>query len=127
MGWKDLFTKNLYVTTPEDPDPFFRPRQYGKPKEEVVKASLEVLAGLSPRWKVAEHRENQGRIRASVAASWLPFADDVDIYVVQGLDGVTKLEIISRAQGGKGDFGRNKKNVREFLSALDAKLQPKAP
>jgi uncharacterized protein (DUF1499 family) len=71
-----------------------------------------------------EHRENQGRIRVSVAAKLLPFADDVDIYVVQGLDGVTKLEILSRAQGGKGDFGRNKKNVREFLSGLDAKPPP---
>ncbi len=126
MGWKDLFTKNLYVTTPEDPDPFFRPRRYSHPKETVVKAALEVVGTLS-RWKVVEHRENQGRIRANVAASFLPFADDVDIYVVQGLDGVTKLEIISRAQGGKGDFGRNKKNIREFLSALDVKLPPAAP
>ena len=126
MGWKDLFTKNLHVTTPEDPDPFFRPRHYARPKGEVVQAVLEVVAGLS-RWKVIEHRENQGRIRASVAAKFLPFADDADIYVVQGLDGVTRLEIISRAQGGKGDFGRNKKNVREFLLALDAKLPPAAP
>ncbi|HVZ81351.1 MAG TPA: DUF1499 domain-containing protein [bacterium] len=126
MGWKDLFTKNLHVTTPEDPDPFFRPRHYSEPKGPVVKAALEAIAGLS-RWKVVEHRENQGRIRASVAAKFLPFADDVDIYVVQGLDGVTKLEIISRAQGGRGDFGRNKKNVRDFLSSLDAKLPPKAP
>ena len=37
-------------------------------------------------------------------------------------DGVTKVEIVSRAQGGKGDFGRNKRNVRELLTALDAEL-----
>lgn len=126
MGWKDLFTKNLHVTTPEDPDPFFRPRRYPKPKEEVVRIVLGTLADL-PRWKVVEHRENQGRVRASVAARFLPFADDVDIYVVQGLDGVTKLEVLSRAQGGQGDFGRNKRNVRDFLTALDAKLPPASP
>ena len=121
MSWKDWFSKNLYVTTPQDPDPFFRPRKYSKTKEEVVKVVQEVIGSLS-RWKVVEYRENQGRIRATCAARLLPFADDVDIYIVQGLDGVTKLEILSRAQGGKGDFGRNKRNLREFLSALDGKL-----
>jgi uncharacterized protein (DUF1499 family) len=123
VSWKDWLTKNLYVTTPQDPDPFFRPRKYTKAKEEVVKAVMEIIAGLS-RWKVVEYRENQGRIRASCTARLLPFADDVDIYIVQGLDGVTKLEILSRAQGGKGDFGRNKRNIREFLSAFDRKLSP---
>ena len=123
MSLKDWLTKNLYVTTPQDPDPFFRPRQYAKSKEEVVSVVLEVLKGL-PRWKLLEHRENQGKIKAARAAKFLPFQDDVDIYVVQGLDGVAKLEILSRAQGGKGDFGRNKRNIREFLSALDAKLTP---
>ncbi len=92
MSWKDLFSKNLYVTAPQDADPLFRPRKYSNTKEEVVKATLEVIAAL-PRWKVVEHRENQGRIRATCAARLLPFADDVDIYIVQGFDGVTKLEI----------------------------------
>jgi uncharacterized protein (DUF1499 family) len=123
VSWKDWLNKNLYVTTPQDPDPFFRPRKYSKTREEVVKVVLEVIGSLS-RWKVVEHRENQGRIRATCAARFLPFADDVDIYIVQSLDGVTKLEILSRAQGGKGDFGRNKRNIREFLSALDGKLPP---
>jgi len=121
LSWKDWFNKNLYVTTPQDPDPFFRPRKYPKTREEVAKVILETLAGMS-RWKVIEHRENQGRVRATCAAKILPFADDVDIYIVQSLDGVTKVEVLSRAQGGKGDFGRNKRNVREFLSALDSKL-----
>lgn len=125
MSLKDWLTKNLYVTTPNDPDPFFRPRKYANTKEEVTRAVLETIGGLK-RWKILEHRENQGRVRASVAAKLLPFADDVDIYVVQGLDGTTKLEVLSRAQGGKGDFGRNKRNLKEFLSALDAVLPPSA-
>jgi len=125
LSLKDWLTKNLYVTTPNDPDPFFRPRKYANTKEEVTRAVLETIGGLK-RWKILEHRENQGRVRASVAAKLLPFADDVDIYVVQGLDGTTKLEVLSRAQGGKGDFGRNKRNLKEFLSALDAVLPPSA-
>jgi uncharacterized protein (DUF1499 family) len=123
LSLKDWLTKNLYVTTPGDPDPFFRPRKYSKTKEEVVRVVLETIGGLK-RWKVLENRENQGRVRASRAAKFLPFADDVDVYIVQGLDGTVKLEIISRAQGGKGDFGRNKRNLKELLSALDAKFPP---
>src|ERR1035441_3955131 len=119
MGWKDWLTKNLYVTTPQDPDPQFRPRKYSKTKEQVAAASLEVIAGLSG-WKRVDYRENQGRIRASRAARFLPFADDVDIYIVQGLDGVTKLEILSRAQGGRGDFGRNKRSEEEHTSELQS-------
>ena len=126
MSWKEWLTKNLYVTAPNNPDPFFHPRKYAKTREEVVQGVQEVLRAL-PRWRVVEHRENQGKIKAARAARFLPFEDDVDIYVVQGMDGVTKLEILSRAQGGKGDFGRNKRNVRDFLLAMDAKLPPLVP
>ena len=123
MNWKEWLTKNLYVTAPNNPDPFFHPRRYAKTREEVVRVVQEVLK-LLPRWRVVEYKENQGKIKAARAARFLPFEDDVDIYVVQGVDGVTKLEILSRAQGGKGDFGRNKRNVRDFLQAMDAKLKP---
>ncbi len=67
MSWKDWLNKNLYVTTPQDPDPFFRPRKYFKTKEEVTQVVLGLIGSL-PRWKVVEHRENQGRVRATCAA-----------------------------------------------------------
>ncbi len=124
MSLKDWLTKNIYVTTPGNPDPFFRPRKYAKSKEEVAEVVQEVLGSLT-RWKVVEYRENQGRIHAT-HATLLRFVDDVNIYVVQGLDGTTKLEIISQSRVGKGDLGQNKRNIRELLSALDAKLPPSA-
>lgn len=123
MSLKEWLTKNIYVTTPGNPDPFFRPRQYRKTKDEVAGAVREILGSLT-RWKVVEYRENQGRIHATHTAPFIPFTEDVNIYIVQGLDGVTKLEVISQSQTGKGDFGQNKRNIRELLSALDTKWPP---
>ncbi len=126
MSLKEWLTKNIYVTTPGNADPFFRPRQYSQTKEEVAAAAQETLRSLA-RWKVVEYRENQGRIHATHTAPIIPFVEDVNIYIVQGLDGITRLEVVSQSQAGKGDFGQNKRNIKELLSALDAKLPPSAP
>ena len=125
MGLKDWLTKNLYVTTPNDPEPFFRPRRYQATREEVLKAVQETAASLGG-WRVEEYREQQGLVRASRSVLFPPSAQDIRIYVVQGLDGVTGLEATSQSRGGKGDWGRNKKNLRELLARLDARLKPLA-
>jgi uncharacterized protein (DUF1499 family) len=125
LSLKNWLTKNIYVTTPNNSDPFFRPRKYARPKEEVAGVVQEVIKSLS-RWNVVEYRENQGRIHATHTTALFRFVDDVNIYVVQGLDGVTKLEIISQSRVGKGDLGQNKRNIRELFLALDAKLPPSA-
>ena len=125
MGLKDWLTKNIYVTRPNDADPFFRPRKYAKTKEEVAGAVQGAIGALA-RWKVVEYRENQGRIHATHATALWRFVDDVNIYVVQGLDGTTKLEIISQSRIGKGDWGQNKRNIKELLSKLDSVLPPSA-
>jgi len=123
LGLKDWFGKHIEVTSPEDPDPFFRPRRYTRPKEEVVKAVLQVLSSLQD-WRLEEHRENQGRLRTSTGSLFPPSAQDVNIYVVEGVDGAVKLEMTSRSRGGGAAWGRNKTNLKRFLSALDRSLPP---
>ncbi len=123
MSLKHRLSKNIYVTTPHNVDSFFRPRKYAKTKEEVAGAVQEILGSLNS-WKVVEYRENQGRIHATHTTRIFRFVDDVNIYIVQGLDGTTKLEVISQSRIGKGDLGQNKRNIKELLSALDAKLPP---
>lgn len=126
MGLRDWLTKNMYVTTPGDPDAFFHPRRYSKGKEEVVQAAQEVLASLKD-WRVEEYRANQGLIRAVRSRLFPPSAQDINIYIVQGLDGVTKLEMTSRSRGGRGDWGRSQRNLREFLSRMDERLPAISP
>jgi hypothetical protein len=121
VGLKDWLTKNIYVTRPEDPDAFFRPRKFNRSKEQMAQVVREVIAALKG-WRVEEYRENQGLIRASRSVLFPPSAQEINIYVVQGLDGVTSLEMTSQSKGAKGDWGRNKRNLRDFLTRLDLKM-----
>jgi len=125
MGFKDWMTKNMYVTAPKDRDPFFHPRSYKGSKAEVVQAVQEVISTLG-NWKMSEYKEIQGRVHAIRRGAWLGFEDDVNIYVVQGSDGITRLEMTSQSRALKGDWGRNRRNVKEFLARMDAKFPPLA-
>jgi uncharacterized protein (DUF1499 family) len=123
MSLKDWFTKRMYVTSPTDKDPFFHPRAYQKEKAEVVLVIHEILKELR-QWKLEEYKEIQGRFRIVRWASPLPFADDIDIYVVQGHDGITRVEVIGQTRVGTRDWGRNKRSLKEFLNLLDKKFRP---
>ncbi len=119
MKLKDWLTKNIYVTSPKDADAFFHPRRYEKKRDEVLQAAHQALAGLRG-WIIEEYRENQGRIHAVHFGPFPLPLQDVNIYVVQGLDGVTKLEATSHSRAGRGDFGQNRRNLKKFLSRLDS-------
>jgi hypothetical protein len=122
MSLKVWLTQNVYVTSPRDADPFFRPRKYSQPKNEVIQVVKETVNSLSG-WKFEEHKEIQGRIRAS--HRWfIGLGEEINIYVVQGVDGVTTMEITSQSKAGKGDWGQNKRNVKNLLIALDLKIKP---
>ncbi|HEY5038349.1 MAG TPA: DUF1499 domain-containing protein [bacterium] len=123
MSFKNEWTKNLYVTAPNDPDSFFHPRRYSKLKEEVVQTAKEVIVSLS-RWEVVEYRENQGRLHVTRTTRLWRFVDDINLYIVQGGDGMTSLEMTSQSRVGRWDFGQNRRNLKEFLIHLDAKLSP---
>ena len=121
MSLKVWLTKNIYVTSPRDTDAFFKPRRYSQTKDAVVQTVKETINLLSG-WKFEEHKEIQGRLRAS--RRWfIGLGEEVNIYVVQGVDGVTTLEITSQSRAGKGDWGQNKRNVKNLLIALDSKTK----
>jgi uncharacterized protein (DUF1499 family) len=122
VSLKIWLTKNLYVTSPRDPDPFFRPRKYSQSKEEVAQAVKDVISAL-PGWKFEDYKAIQGRVRAT--HRWfIGLGEEVNIYVVQAVDGTTTLEITSQSKAGKGDWGQNKRNIQNLLTALDSKIKP---
>lgn len=120
MGVKEWFTKNHYVTSPRDPDPFFRPRRYAKTREEVIETAQSVIGKL-PGWKIEKHHEIQGRLQVG-RRGFLGLGEVVDVYIVQGQDGITTLEITSRSRVGRGDWGQNKRNLKALLEAMDKAL-----
>jgi hypothetical protein len=109
------------VTSPDDPDPFFHPRRLDLTKEQTAGLVKELIGSING-WRLEEHREKQGLFRVTRSVLFPPSAQDIQIYVVQGLDGVTALEMTSQSRGARGDWGRNKSNLRDFLTRLDAKL-----
>jgi hypothetical protein len=124
MSLKVWLTKNIYVTSPRDPDPFFNPRKYDQPKDEIVEVVKTAVTSL-PGWKFEEYKAIQGRVRAG--HRWfIGLGEEINIYVVQGIDGVTTLEITSQSKAGKGDWGQNKRNVKSLLDVLDSKIKPVA-
>jgi uncharacterized protein (DUF1499 family) len=122
MSLKVWLTKNVYVTSPRDADPFFRPRKYTQNKAEVIQMVTETVNSLQG-WKFEEHKEIQGRVRAT-HRWYIGLGEEVNIYVVQGIDGVTTVEITSQSKAGKGDWGQNKRNVKNLLTALDQNIKP---
>ncbi len=121
MGTKDSSAKNYYATTPEDPDAFYRPRRYRFAKEKVLEEVRAVLSTLSG-WKAGNYHEIQGRLQAERRGFLFGLGESVDFYILPNQEGSVALEMVSRSLAGKGDFGRNKKNIHEFLSHLDERL-----
>lgn len=115
---KEWLTKNIYVTSPFNPDPFFHPRRLQVPKAAVIQISLALIRQL-PRWKLEQYYELQGRIHAIRQSRVLGFVDDINIYIGQGIDGITTLEMTSQSRIGKGDWGQNRRNLKKFLSRFD--------
>lgn len=123
MRLKDWFSKNFYVTSARDKDPFFRPRRYAKTREEVFAAIRSVVEKL-PGWKIEQYHEIQGRLQVARRGPLLGLGEDVDFYIVQGQDGITTLEITSRSKMGKGDWGQNHRNIKRVLGKMDELFKP---
>ena len=118
FGW---FKTNIYATRPRDQDVYYHPRRYDQTKGEVARILNEVIRGL-PGWKIVEYREPQGLLHVT-HSGWFPgFVQDIHLYIIQGLDGFTTLEILSRSRTNGGDFGQNKRNIKSLLHRMDAKI-----
>lgn len=110
--------------TPEYPD--LQPRRYAASVEQVVQAAREVATTL-PRWELrgAGQGPAGAELRAVHTTRLLRFQDDVTVKVRRE-GGRTVVSVRSRSRVGQGDFGQNARNIREFLSALDARTSPGA-
>lgn len=115
--WKTWLTQNTAATAPFLDDSFLHPRCYPERTAKDLFSALERLVELNPRWKRVEYREIQKRVRFE-RRTFLGFVDDVDVYFREGSRGL-EVEAASRSRRGKGDFGRNARNLKELLAFLD--------
>jgi uncharacterized protein (DUF1499 family) len=112
--------KNYYATTPEDPDPFFHPRSYRLTKKKLLEEIRAVIRSLSG-WTETNYHEIQGRLQAERRGFLFGLGESVDFYILPGQEGKVRLEMVSRSKAGKGGLNRNRKNLWEFLTRLDAR------
>lgn len=110
--------------TPQYPD--LQVREYALPEARVLDAAKATIESL-PGWTFigAGSGPGGGHLRAQARARALALTSEVAI-TVRREGGRTKVSVRSRS-GPKFDLGRNAAHVREFLSALDARLAAPRP
>jgi uncharacterized protein (DUF1499 family) len=107
--------------TPEYPD--LQVREYTQSEQVVLKAAQKAIEGI-PRFTfvAAGHGPGGAEIQAVASTRVFKFKDDLTVRI-RRQGGRTKVSVRSRSRVGKGDFGQNARNIREFQDALDRELK----
>lgn len=82
----------------------------------------ELLADISAHssWTLDHKDEELGIMTVSCRSLVLRFIDDMTIWVALDDNGLTRVEALSRARVGRGDFGVNRRRIEGLLARLDA-------
>lgn len=105
--------------TPEYPE--IQPQYYTADPARVFdesKAGVEALES----WDVVEADVQTGTITATRTTGVFGFVDDVLVTVKPVTEFATQVNVRSSSRVGKGDFGQNARNIREFFTELDNRL-----
>ncbi len=76
-----------------------------------------------PRWTLA--RAGEEEVRAVRKTRFLGFADDITVRLVQSRTGAntnTRAGFVSASRLGSWDLGQNRRNLDEFLLAIEHEL-----
>ncbi len=115
-SWLDGFFKNWADLIENDPDPKLRPVSLPLPPAEAVLRVVEILKNLT-RWKVESSDPATGTIHAIHITILWRFRDDIHIRIKPDGTG-SRVFAHSQARLGKGDLGKNARNLRELTDAL---------
>jgi uncharacterized protein (DUF1499 family) len=116
---------NVAQTAPNHPDPLLRTRHFSQDLQATLSAAQSTLAGLSTygrAWKTKQIRRDADSIVFTVEVPVLKFTDDLSVMLKRSGDS-TICDVRSASRVGAGDFGENRRHIRQFLHALDAKLK----
>jgi uncharacterized protein (DUF1499 family) len=80
-------------------------------------ARVESAVRSLPRWRVERADAATGTVTATRRTRLFRFTDDVTIRLEPMASG-TRLHVRSQSRVGKGDFGQNRRNVKELFAAL---------
>lgn len=116
---------NRAQTAPDAPDPALQTRVYAASTEHIAdKVRALQISTYGRAWKLdagAKGAPNQIAFRVPV----IVFTDVLTVSLQSEGDDKTRVDVESHSQIGQGDFGENKRHVKQILNALDA-LLPRA-
>lgn len=99
--------------------PHLQPLTINRPHDEVFEEAVAVIASL-PRWRLVSASVELGEIKAEVETPLFRFVDDVTVQISK--DNPVVVNVRSRSRVGKGDLGKNAKNISLFLETLQQRL-----
>jgi uncharacterized protein (DUF1499 family) len=121
MGLLAWLTRN-WVDTDEPGERTLAPLELPLPPAETL-ARVESAVGSLPRWRVESVDPGAGVLRATRRTRLWRFTDDITVRLEPTVVG-TRLHARSQSRLGKGDFGQNRRNLRELFRALQPANQP---
>jgi len=108
-------------------------RQAGVPEPRLYEVPFagvwdELLALIERRrgWSLVHKDEELGLISVACTTLVARFVDDVTIWVALDSNGLTRVDALSRARRGTGDWGVNRRRIVRLLRSLDNALGPSA-
>ena len=115
-SWLDGFFRNWADLIENDPDLRLRPVSLPMPPSTAVPWVAEILRALT-RWEVESADPATGTIHAIHITILWRFRDDIRIRIQPEGNG-SRVFAHSQARLGKGDLGKNARNLRELTDAL---------
>ncbi len=114
-------TPNTYFLAPigftEAARPDANSPQFDEAPKELFNKALALIQDAK-NWGDIRSDETSLRIAFIARTALLRFKDDVDIAVLDGESGGSRIAIYSRSRLGKSDFGANRKRVAELIHTL---------
>lgn len=104
--------------------PDLQPVYFPRPANTVFDAALAAVGDLG--WTLVDASAADGRIEATAESPWLRIREDVVIRIQPGRD-QTRVDARSKSRAADGDRGANARRLREFTSALAARIAGPSP
>jgi uncharacterized protein (DUF1499 family) len=126
--WKRLvrpFTVNDITTGESEMYPELKPLETSASPEKVLEALKKLFDRQGKRWRLSGVDHDEHRAEGEIETALFGFIDDVTIRIkpTETNDSTrSKVNIRSRSRVGKGDLGKNARNIRRLKAGLKRML-----
>jgi len=101
--------------------PDLRPKTYQLGYDRVFGEAVGA-AEEQPLWEIVEKDPVGGQIKARTTMEVTGWTHEVTIRVEKKNEFVSRVHVLSQGEDAPGDLGQNARNIRGYLTALDARL-----